>query len=99
MALEAGAETLLACGIGGKKPVRDGVFRHHAPTKMCENSTAFEISLVREMSIISSIKVPPGLGLRAQPSYPSETTRCQCTLSRETHTYENACKNEQANNE
>jgi hypothetical protein len=50
---------LLACGIGGKKPVRDGVFTHLRGSVMCENSTAFEISLVREMSIISSIKVPP----------------------------------------
>src|SRR5258708_18472305 len=50
MALEAGAETLLACGIDGKKHVRGGDFTHHAPWKMCENSTAFEISLVREMT-------------------------------------------------
>jgi hypothetical protein len=46
MVLEASVETLLACGIGGKKHVRDGVFRPHAPTKKCENSTAFELSLV-----------------------------------------------------
>jgi hypothetical protein len=50
MALEAGAETFLACGFGGKKQVRDGVFRQHALAKLCENSTALEISLVRVMT-------------------------------------------------
>lgn len=68
MALEAGAETLLACGIGGKKHVRDGVFTHHAPTKMCENSTAFEISLVREMTRT----VAP----------PSKQAHCMCPRTR-----------------
>jgi hypothetical protein len=32
MALDAGAETFLVCGIGGKKLVKDGVFGQHAPT-------------------------------------------------------------------
>src|SRR5260370_37961890 len=48
--------------------------------------------------MISSITVLLGRGLRAQPSYPSETTCSQCAARRETHTADNARNNEQAHN-
>jgi hypothetical protein len=46
MALDAGAETFLVCGIGGKKHVRGGVFTHLRGSVKCENSTALRSLLL-----------------------------------------------------
>src|SRR6266851_6344314 len=44
--MQAQKRSLCALSVA-RNMVRGGVFPHHAPTKMCENSTAFELSLDR----------------------------------------------------